>query len=94
MLARCDAATIPAAIQEQLLGMQRRAMRTLALAYVPTNASRIEEAEEMCIRDRQDLVEAARQFVAQEGERCVPVSYTHLPLSANDPSSAMGAEVA
>ena len=46
VLARCDAATIPAEIQEQLLGMQRRAMRTLALAYVPTNASRIEEAEE------------------------------------------------
>ena len=46
VLARCDAATVPAEIQEQLLGMQRRAMRTLALAYVPTNASRIEEAEE------------------------------------------------
>ena len=44
VLARCDAATVPAEIQEQLLGMQRRAMRTLALAYVPTNASRIEEA--------------------------------------------------
>ena len=46
VLARCDAATVPAEIQEQLLGMQRRAMRTLALAYVPTNASRIEEVEE------------------------------------------------
>ena len=36
VLARCDAATIPAEIQEQLLGMQRRAMRTLAVAWAET----------------------------------------------------------
>ena len=36
VLARCDAATVPAEIQEQLLGMQRRAMRTLAVAWAET----------------------------------------------------------
>lgn len=43
VLARCDAATVPADVQERLLAMQRRAMRTLALAYVPTTAARIDE---------------------------------------------------
>ena len=48
VLALCDAATVPDEIQEQLLGMQHRAMRTLALAYTPTTASRIADIEEQC----------------------------------------------
>ena len=46
VLGRCDAATVPAGVQERLLEMQRRAMRTLALAYAPTTAARIGEADE------------------------------------------------
>ena len=45
VLARCDAATLPAGVQERLLGMQQRAMRTLALAYAPTTAARIDATE-------------------------------------------------
>ena len=48
VLALCNAATIPSKIQEQLLSMQRRAMRTLALAYTPTAAERIADIREQC----------------------------------------------
>lgn len=48
VLALCDTATVPDEIQEQLLGMQHQAMRTLALAYTPTTASRIADIEEQC----------------------------------------------
>jgi len=43
VLARCDAATVPVDLQQRLLGMQRRAMRTLALACAPTEAACIDE---------------------------------------------------
>lgn len=48
VLALCNAATIPPETPDQLLGMQRRAMRTLALAYTPTAAERIADIREQC----------------------------------------------
>ena len=46
VLALCDTGSIPSEIRELLLGMQRRAMRTLALAYTPTAADRIADIRE------------------------------------------------
>ena len=44
--ARCEAASLPDDLQERLLGMQRRAMRTLALAAIATPAERIDDVGE------------------------------------------------